>query len=326
MPSFIPIVTTYTVTSDKKPLEALMEDSALLSRAFLEYRETVGYESYLLMEESTFTAEALGCKIAFKQHEAYVTEPLTFSSPKKVQDYHPPPLDKCERISLILDAVKRVASFADKERPLIVNSTAPLTVAARMLGMEDLLRKMIEQPDLVMILLAKVTDFISSFARALLASGAHMIFVADPVASPAVISPRMFGEFVMPQMKRLFTAIGGQSILHICGNVEPIAGDMAQAGAAIISLDQCVDLRRIRKLVGGDMLLGGNLDPGTLLYDGTAEEVRRASLRCCLDGGPGCFILMPGCTLVPGTPVRNIRAMMDVARGTLCADQDVRIL
>lgn len=45
MLSFIPIVTTYTVTSDKRPLEALMQNSALLSRAFLEYREKVGYET-----------------------------------------------------------------------------------------------------------------------------------------------------------------------------------------------------------------------------------------------------------------------------------------
>jgi MtaA/CmuA family methyltransferase len=319
MPPFIPIVTTYTVTSDKRPLAALMQDSALLSRAFLEYREKVGYESYPLMEESTFTAEALGCKIAFKQHEAYVTEPLTFFSRKEVEDYRPPPLDKCERISLILEAVKQVAPLAGTEKPLIVNSTAPLTVAAKMMGMEDLLRKMIKQPDLVMILLGKVTDFISSYVQALLDSGAHMIFVADPVASPALISPRMFRNFVMPQLKRLLTEIGGKSILHICGNVEPIAGDMAQAGATIMSLDHCVDLKKIRQVVGGGMVLGGNLDPGTLLYDGTAEEVSRASRRCCRDGGPQSFVLMPGCTIVPGTPVENIRAMMDVARRALCS-------
>ena len=296
-----------------------MQDSALLSRTFLEYREKMGYESYLLMEESTFTAEALGCKIAFKQHEAYVTEPLTFFSTQEVEDYRPPPLDKCERISMILEAVRHVAPFASAERPLVVNSTAPLTVAAKMMGMEDLLRKMIKQPDLVMILLGKVTDFISSFARALLDSGAHIIFVADPVASPALISPGMFRNFVLPQLKRLITGIRGQSILHICGNVEPIAGDMAQTGATIMSLDHCVDLKKIRQVVGEETVLGGNLDPGTLLYEGTAEEVSRAARQCCRNGGPGRFVLMPGCTLVPGTPVENIRTMMSVAREALCS-------
>jgi len=315
--TFIPIVTIYTVASKKFPLESIMSDDALLSRAFLSYQERVGYDSIPLMADSTFTAEAFGCEIDFNINEAFVSRPLEFSSIGEIKRIKPPKPEECKRLALILKAINRVSQSASAKMPVISNSTAPLTSAAKMIGLENLAKKMVTDPDFVLSVLDKVTDFIISFAHALVRAGAQIIFIADPVASPALISPKMFKRFVVPSLKRLIETISCPVILHICGDIYPILQDMIETGPDILSLDQCVNLKEARHQMGKEMFLGGNIDPGAVLFEKIPEQVAEASWQCCMEGGPENFILMPGCTIVPGTPIDNIRAMMNVANDAL---------
>ena len=312
--TFIPIVTTYTITSQGISPELFMNDSQLLSQVFLDYQQRVGFDSLPIMEDSTFTAEAFGCKIGFTEREAFVTEPLTIPSEEKIENYPVPKPKNCNRIQLILEAVQNVSRFASKEKPVIANSTAPLTSAAKTLGMENLLKRMIREPKLITIFLNKVTEFIISFTDALLEAGADIIFVADPVASPDVISPKMFRKFAFPQLKLLIQRIRRPTILHICGNIYPIVHDMIQTAPTMLSVDHCVSIKKVRDMVGKDIILGGNLAPGEILLEKTPGQVTNESWRCCREGGKENFILMPGCTIVPDTPVGNLRAMMNVAK------------
>lgn len=311
---FFPIVTTHSVTSQGIPLELFMNDSELLSQVFLDYQQKVGYDCFPIMEDSTFTAEAFGCKIGFKEREAFVTEPLSFSSEEEIESYNIPKPENCRRIQLILEAVKYVSRYASKERPVIANSTAPLTSAAKIMGMENLLKKMVREPRLITKLLDKVTEFIISFTDALLEAGADIIFVADPIASADVISPQMFKRFAFPQLNRLIRGIHRPTILHICGNIYPIVHDMIETGPTMLSIDHCVSIKKVRRMVGKDIILGGNLDPGDILFEKTPQQVTDESWRCFREGGRENFILMPGCTIIPDTPVENIRAMMKVAK------------
>jgi [methyl-Co(III) methanol-specific corrinoid protein]:coenzyme M methyltransferase len=312
--SFLPIVTTFSVTSSDLPLEKCLKDPSLLSTAFLEYREKVGYTSFPIMWDGNFTAEALGCKLGFKEREAYVVEPLPFPSEGQLPKFTVPNLGDSERIEVILEAVRSVAKDASEEEPLIANTTAPFTAATKIFGVETLLVKLFDEPEQVKALLSKITEFILSYSDRLIEAGANVLFVAEPMASPEIISPNMFREFVLPELKRIMDSLRRPTLLHICGNVVPILKDMAETRATLLSLDQRVDLRKVREIVGKDVLLGGNLDPVEVLLKQTPEKVDQAARKCYEDGGPDQFILMPGCTILPDTPVENIRAMMQVAK------------
>ncbi|MBW2136987.1 MAG: hypothetical protein JRH06_05470, partial [Deltaproteobacteria bacterium] len=256
LPRFIPIVTTYSVTSEETPLPLLMSDSTALSHAFLRYQEHMGFECLPIMEESTFTAEAFGCKIKFKTHEAIITERLACSSIEEVAKLPVPPIAECQRIGLILESVEYLSGLSSSERPLVVNSTAPLSSASKIIGIENLLRNMIKDPEMVMALLDRVTDFIVAFSRSLIRAGAEIFFIGEPVASPDLISPKLFREVVKPRLKRLIECIDAITILHICGDVSPILLDMVETAPSILSVDHCVDLKGIRKLVGSGIVLG----------------------------------------------------------------------
>jgi len=314
IPLFIPIVTTYTVSSLKMPLEHLMTDSRRLAGTFLHYYEKMGFDCFPILGESTFNAEAFGCRIGYHTHEPLVIDPLHFSTREAVDQHPVADLSCCRTNQVYLGAVKRISGETRRRGPVIASSTAPLTTVSQIIGLENMLRQMIRDPGVILALVDKVTDLIIRYSRELLNAGAHMIFVADPVASPALVSPQMFRTFALPGLKRLMSAIPCPTILHICGDIIPIIHDMMEIEFTILSLDQCIRVKKVRDLLGKDPVLGGNIDPGHVLFDKTPDAVAEASRQCFKEGGPENFVLMPGCTIVPGTPVDNIRAMMKAAR------------
>ncbi|MBW1933588.1 MAG: hypothetical protein DRH11_15270 [Deltaproteobacteria bacterium] len=313
LPSFIPIVTTYSVTSPDMPLKELLQDSSRICDAFLAYQQSAGYDCIPVMGESTFTAEAFGCRIGLKQHEAFVVKPIVFSSPREIREYVLPPLDKCRTIQTFREAIQRLATYSG-EKPLVTNSTAPFTTAAKIMGMQDFLMKTLSEPELVRALVEKVTSFIIAITRELISAGADLIFIADPLASCDIIAPEMFRHLVYPNLKRIIESIDRPTILHICGKIDRIAKYMAETGATILSIDHNVRIENIRDIVGQDVILGGNLDPAGILLKKDPETIAEDARKCFELAGKDNFILMPGCTIVPNTPVENIRAMIKVAK------------
>lgn len=310
---FMPIVTTFSVTSSRLPLEKCLNDPDLLSAAFLDYRERVGLECFPIMWDSHFTAEAFGCTLGFTEREAVVQHPLAFPSGGEVNSFYVPEINASPRVQCMLEAVKKVSRCAS-ESPVIANTTAPFTAATKIFGVENLLIKLYDEPDQVKLVLRKIADFIKAYSDQLVESGATVLFVGEPMGSPEIISPLMFREFVFPELKRIVSFSRAPSILHICGNVYPILREMVDIGADLLSVDQRVELKRVREIVGWEVLLGGNLDPVEVLLKGTPETVTQAARRCYQEAGPQRLVLMPGCTILPETPVENIRAMIQVTR------------
>jgi uroporphyrinogen-III decarboxylase len=92
---------------------------------------------------------------------------------------------------------------------------------------------------------------------------------------------------------------------------------MALSGADVLELDHQVDLPQAAAITGPDIALWGNLDPVSLLAQGTPAQVRAAT-RALLERMTACghrrFVLSSGCTLAVETPAENLEAMLDTAR------------
>jgi len=89
---------------------------------------------------------------------------------------------------------------------------------------------------------------------------------------------------------------------------------MADTGAKILSLDQCMDLAMAKQRLAGRCGIGGNVDPINALLLGTVADVKRETLRCLQQGGKRGYVLMAGCAVPPRTPIENLRAMIETAR------------
>jgi len=86
---------------------------------------------------------------------------------------------------------------------------------------------------------------------------------------------------------------------------------MARSGMDGINLDQVMDLRKAREVLGPSVSIVGNVSPIGVLRSGSPEEVRAESLRCLENGAD---VLAPGCGFSPDTPVANMTAMVEAAR------------
>jgi [methyl-Co(III) methanol-specific corrinoid protein]:coenzyme M methyltransferase len=85
---------------------------------------------------------------------------------------------------------------------------------------------------------------------------------------------------------------------------------MIETGANGISVDQQVDIGWVKQQVKGKAAAIGNVSPtSTLLFKGS-QDVIAESIRC-LDAGTD--ILAPGCGFAPGTPLGNMKAMVEAA-------------
>ncbi len=131
----------------------------------------------------------------------------------------------------------------------------------------------------------------------------------------------MFDEIIAPYLKGVldgYRSMGYYSIKHTDGNIMPIVKQMADCGPdAIHSLDPQggVNLREVRKIVGGDICLVGNVNCG-LLQTGTDEECEADVMRSLREGmadGRGYIFATSNCAYT-GMPLARYERMIELWR------------
>ena len=126
----------------------------------------------------------------------------------------------------------------------------PLTIASNLRGVERLLRDLRKCPDDALRLIRLVADSERSCID-LAAQYGMGIAMADPVANPALIGPKMYERFVYPFTKELtdyaYEKTGKKVSLHMCGQTEQIWDYFKKYELNEVSLDNIVDLERRRR-------------------------------------------------------------------------------
>lgn len=263
-------------------------------------------------------AEAMGTELTFPKNDIpYVSNPIV-KDYKKLGELSPVNPYKDGRLPLFIEALKRIKDEVGKEVGVGSSVGGPLTTAASLRGTENLLRDMIRNPEEVHKLLQLATDSALNYIDAVSALGVKPS-VPEPVGSGTMISAKQFRIFVKPYLKQYMDRIkekcGSAPTLHICGNTKAIWSDMADTGAKVLSIDNIVDLEEAKKAVGDRVTLMGNVDPIETMHDGSRKEIFENARKCISKAydSPKGFILSTGCQLPMGTPMENIRHLMDAA-------------
>ena len=215
------------------------------------------------------------------------------------------------RTSLYIDAIKK-ASELITDRPVLAGMIGPFSLAARLFDVSEIMVDCYDDPDMVHVVLEKVTDFLIEYAKAYRAAGANGIVMAEPVAG--LLSPALEAEFSAPYVKRIVDETQTDSfvlIYHNCGdNVPKMLDSILSTGAAAYHFGNAVDMEKdIISNVPSDVVVMGNVDPAGVLRMGTSEKVREVTLSlmntCCKYEN---FVISSGCDMPPMTPWDNIDA------------------
>ena len=270
----------------------------------------VGLETCRIPFCLTVQAEALGCEVdvGAVDRQPSVKKPLP-SIPENL------PSDFLERgrVPTVIKAVELMKRRYE-DLPKMVGLEAVTTLAGHIVGVERLMMMFIKQRDVV----AKVLDLCVKanieYAKAIIDAGADVVVPCDPLASPDLLSPRDFASLIKPRLKELADAIrkrGAVGVLHICGNARRIVKDMAETGFDALSVEEKVDIREAKAVIGPKPALVGNISSAKTLLMGSPADVEREA-RAAIEAGVD--VLAPGCGIAPRTPLANIKVLADVAK------------
>lgn len=251
--------------------------------------------------------------------------PVLIESPvKNIRDLTMLDLDRVSlkndlAASKAFEAAKILQDELGDEISCSMNFTAPFTVAAGMVGIEQFLVSLRKYPEHAHKVLQFVTDAQFKLASSFISEGID-ISTSDPVAAGNIIGPKFYQQFAKPYAKQFSDRcrqMSGKAIgVHICGDTTKILEDVVDCGYSSFSIDNVVDLEVAKERIGDKIALLGNVDPSGVLYIGTPKDVRNA-VRTCFQKAWNTkkgFMLCTGCDIVFGTPLENIEAFLNEGR------------
>lgn len=264
-------------------------------------------------------AEALGARIRYfaddlpQVCEAYIKKVEDISKIKVIDP------QKDGRFPIYLEALEILQDRIGSLVKIGTGIGGPFTSAALLRGIPDFFIDMKKNPDAVHSLLEITTENILRYMEVCWEKG-FISSIGEPFASNNVISSRDFQEFVKPYLQRIGNwfqdKVKKGYSLHICGKTRNIWHNIADSGAAGLSLDNVEDLAEAKKVIGHRMSLKGNVPPVEVMLQGRRADIMQAAKACIMKArdNPRGFTLGTGCRVPLDTKPENIVALMDGAR------------
>ena len=302
-------------------LDELFRDGKMMADLHRAALREFGHDIVHLQNGVASVSEALGCQVeCFHAVPPAVRRSVIVDVRDWRQLKRP---DFCRSGTLAAELIRTTRILVEKlDKSVLVRAEAecgPFTLAGEMMGVENFLTQLADPQRHADIhaLLGFLTEVVTDFSLAQAEAGAHLVGIGDPLAGPDLLSPHWYLEFAYPYQKRLAHSLGSRKIdlvIHMCGDITKIFGQVASTGARAVELDYKVDADKCRRL-NEDICIIGNIDPSGILALGTPEEVQdKAKLAIRVLGRRGHFILGPGCDLPYETPKTNIHAFMEAAK------------
>ena len=220
----------------------------------------------------------------------------------------PADLLKRGRIPVVLEAIKIIREKVGPDVPIIGGMEGPITVASDLVSVKSFMKWSLKKTDLFEQALDLVTEAAIMYANALVEAGADIISVADPVASPDLLSPDSFKKFLKARLQKFSYSVDSVTVLHICGNVNPILSDMADCGFEGLSVEEKIGSpKKAKEVIGNRARFVGNISSPFTLLPGPVDKIKAEAKQALADG---VDVLAPGCGIAPMTPLENIKAMV----------------
>ncbi|MFQ5765835.1 MAG: uroporphyrinogen decarboxylase [Rhodospirillales bacterium] len=275
-------------------------------------------DAAILFSDILMVPDALGQKVAFRDGEGPVLEPL-----RSIADVKRLKAARLEgHLAPVFETLRRVRAEIPPETTLIGFAGAPWTVAVYMVegrGGTDCrtVRTWAEDsPDEFQVLTDVLVDATSRYLAAQVESGAEVIQIFDSWAG--VLEEELFRRWIVEPTRRIV-----DHLHEHCPGV-PVIGFPRGAGALTedyvdgtgvegISLDQDAPLDWIAGTLQSKCTVQGNLDNEILVTGGAALDRETARILKALSGGP--FIFNLGHGVLPATPPEHVARLAELVLG-----------
>lgn len=298
---------------------AAHSDPALMAKLGCAQADVLGFEAVRASFCLTAEAERLGCTVdPGREDRTPMLKKHPFNFDPMSGEYDEPNLMDPEeflkggRPATVIEAVKLMKKSHGDNYAVIAGNTGPFTLAGHLASTENLVFGIMMAPEEVVKWVDAVNPICKAYTQALADAGADIIQMSEPSASTDLLSPDMFDDYAGKYVKTSLAAVNGAySVLHICGNTEPIIDQMIGTGVTGLSIEEKVDPAAAVKKVNGRAALIGNVGAVFPLLQGKPED--------CYEHGKivrnaGFSVVSPGCGLSALTPDDNLRALVKAVK------------
>lgn len=296
-------------------VKELISDSDLQAQGMALVAQRVDSAASVSLMDLSVEAECFGAQIRVSDEEVPTVVGQVVSTEEEAEALAIPEVGAC-RTGLYLDAIKKAAGLIT-DRPVFAGVIGPFSLAARLLDVTEVMIDCYEEPDMVHIVLEKVTQFLCAYCQAYKEAGANGVVLAEPVAG--LLSPALAEEFSGPYVKRIVDAVQDDSFLliyHNCGGstIQQIDSILA-TGSAAYHFGNAIDMTEMMTHIPAGTVAMGNVDPAGEFRNGTPQSIRAATLAvmeaCCKYPN---FVISSGCDIPPLSRWENIDAFFAAVR------------
>ncbi len=275
-----------------------------LAKAVYEYGcfENVGVPFCMTVEAEEMGAPVdMGSNVFEPRVAGYVLESVCDYKKLPAVDVHH------GRAGVVLEAIRLLKEELPGV-PIVGNLTGPVSTASSLMEPMVYYRELRKKNEDSHAFMQFVTDQLLAFGKAQIEAGATVIAISDPSGTGEILGPKYFDEFAVTYINQLidaFREMGVGTIVHICGQMNPVYKQVNGIHSHVLSFDSMVPMREAKENLP-DRVLMGNVSTYTLEF-GTPDKVQTLAKNCIANGSS---ILSPACGLGMKSPLVNVQAML----------------
>lgn len=311
----------YRKLREKHPILEVVKTPELAVEVTLQPINAFDVDAAIIFADILPPLEGMGIELEFVKGEGPVIH-NPVRSPAGIEALRVPPAE--ESVPFTLEAIRLARRELDGKVPLIGFSGAPFTLASYMIegGSSRYYTRtkglMYEHPAAWHTLMDKLAQLVGDYLRAQAEAGAQALQLFDSWVG--ALSPGDYQEHVLPYSRRAIATaqVAGVPVIHFGTNTSGMLELMKEAGGDVIGVDWRINLDDAWRRLGYDVAIQGNLDPVALFAPPAEIERRAADILRRAGNRPG-HIFNLGHGILPGTPVENVRALVEFVHQWSCS-------
>ena len=306
----------YRAVREKADFLTMCKTPELAAEVSVQPVDIIGVDAAIIFSDILVIPEAMGMKLEMVESKGpKLFEPIRYSDDvDKLRS-----IDPYKELKYVLDAVSLTKKELNGRVPLIGFAGSPWTLMTYMVegggskNFSEIKKFVYNQPEAAHKLLNMIADAVADYLSAKIEAGANALQIFDTWGG--LLSQDDFNEFSLQYISKIISKIKRKEepVIVFAKGVHHSMEKLASCGADVIGLDWTMNLNEVRKHIGNNVALQGNLDP-TILYSpkNKIKEEAKKVLQSFGNGSGHIFNLGHG--ILPDIAPENAKYLVEVVK------------
>jgi len=306
----------YRSVRQKADFLTMCKTPELAAQVTLQPIDLIGVDAAIIFSDILVIPEAMGMHLELHEGIGPVfLNPIRNDSDAENLKKIDPTVD----LKFVLDAVILTKRELNGRVPLIGFSGSPWTLLAYMVEGQgsktfSKVKSLIyNDPKLAHRLLDKIADAAAAYLCALIEVGVQAIQIFDTWGG--ILTQDGFEEFSLSYIRKIISEVKGKAVpvILFAKGVHYHLNRLAESGADVLGLDWTMNIGDVRKKLGDQVALQGNLDPA-ILYGGH-EKIKYEAKKILQSFGRGSgHIFNLGHGILPDVRPECLKVLVDFVK------------